>query len=326
MKILFFGTPEEAVPFLEECASQHQVLAAITRADRPAGRGLSVQPPPVKVCAQKLGVPVLQPNQPLDILNELRQFQADAAVVVAYGKILPKEVLESTRLGFLNVHFSLLPKYRGAAPMEWALMNGETKTGVSVFWLDPGMDTGPIQAMQEVPISLEDDSITLRKTLIELGVTTLHESLVKIAGGQVVRLPQVGDASKAPKLTRKDAWVDFYRPALELHNRVRGLAAGPRAFIQLETTKMAVTLIRTVIPSSRAPKNERGKGATPPKEAAGTILFIDKKYGILVQCLPGQIWIDVVQPEGKRQIPAADFVNGLRLKLGDRLRCIAYDQ
>ena len=152
MKLLFFGTPQEAVPFLEACAREHEVLAAVTRADRPAGRGLALLAPPIKVRAQELGIPVFQPGKPLDILGEFRRLQADVAVVVAYGKILPKEVLESTRLGFLNVHFSLLPKYRGAAPIEWSLIRGETRTGVTVFWLDQGMDTGPIQDRREIAV------------------------------------------------------------------------------------------------------------------------------------------------------------------------------
>lgn len=316
MKLLFFGTPQEAVPFLEACAREHEVLAAVTRADRPAGRGLALLAPPIKVRAQELGIPVFQPGKPLDILGEFRRLQADVAVVVAYGKILPKEVLESTRLGFLNVHFSLLPKYRGAAPIEWSLIRGETRTGVTVFWLDQGMDTGPIQDRREIAVGIEEDAVSLRQALIDLGVATLQESLKETARGQVKRSPQSGKASHAPKLTRDDAWVDFERSALDLHNCVRGLLAGPRAFIRLLPSKSALTLIKTSISSAADPKNE----SLP----AGTVLSIEKMQGILIQCCPGQIWVVVVQPEGKRQIPAADFANGLRLKPGDRLACVPH--
>jgi methionyl-tRNA formyltransferase len=316
VKLLFFGTPQEAVPYLEACAREHDVLTVVTRADSPAGRGLALSAPPVKACAQKLGIPVLQPGKPLDISGELRRLQADAAVVVAYGKILPKEVLESTRLGFLNVHFSLLPKYRGAAPIEWSLIRGETRTGVTVFWLDQGTDTGPIQAVREISVGIEEDAVSLRQALINLGVETLRESLEQAARGLIARSPQSGEPSHAPKLTREDAWVDFERPALDLHNRVRGLLAGPRAFIRLLPSKSALTLMKTSM----------GLTADSEKESlpAGTVISIGKKQGILIQCHPGQIWVVVVQPEGKRQIPAADFANGLRLKPGDRLAYVPH--
>jgi len=316
VRLLFFGTPQEAVPFLEACAREHEVLAVVTRADRPAGRGLAMSGPPVKALAQKLGIPVLQPGKPSDALDELRRLRADAAVVVAYGKILPKEVLESTRLGFLNVHFSLLPKYRGAAPIEWSLIRGETRTGVTIFWLDEGMDTGPIQARREIAVGVDEDAVTLRQALIELGVEALRGSLEQAARGQITRSPQSGEPSPAPKLTREDAWVDFERSALDLHNRVRGLLAGPRAFIRLLPSKSALMLNKTSV----GPISDSDKESLP----SGTVISVGKTQGILIQCHPGQIWVVVVQPEGKRQIPAADFVNGLRLKPGDRLACIPH--
>ena len=311
MKLLFFGTPEEAVPFLEQCARDHEVMAVVTRPDRPAGRGLEVQPPAVKVLAEKLQIRVFQPERPSEITGALRDLSADAAVVVAYGKLLKRDVLDSTRLGFLNVHFSLLPQYRGAAPIEWALMDGNKITGVTVFWLDEGMDTGPIQVASRTAIEDDDDAITLKRRLIQLGLETLSHALNEISHGRVHQTPQ-GQArtqSLAPKITRDHALVDFDRPAASLHHFVRGLAGGPRAYLKLPSGK-SLAILKTRYESD-APETEK----TPP----GTVVVVDKTDGILIQCCPGRIWVVVVQPEGKRQIAAADFANGLRLKPGDRL-------
>lgn len=316
MKLLFFGTPPAAAPFLEECARGHEVLAAVTRADRPAGRGLALASSPVKGCAARLGIPVLQPERPIEAARELRRLGADMAVVVAYGKILPQEVLQTTRLGFMNVHFSLLPKYRGAAPIEWSLIRGESRTGVTLFWIDAGMDTGPVQASRELAAGPEEDAVSLCRALVELGVGALRDALRDISRGAIVRRPQSGTPSLAPKLTREDAWVDFERPAPELHNRARGLAAGPRAFLRLLDSGSSVALIKTAVASDPV-LQERDR---PP----GTILSVERERGILIQCRPGRIWIVVVQPEGKRQMPAADFANGLRLKPGDVIGCLPH--
>lgn len=315
MKLFFFGTPEEAVPFLEQCARDHEVLAVITRPDRPAGRGLSMQAPPVKTLAAKLEVPVLQPEKPSEIVEQLRKYNADAAVVVAYGKLLRRDVLDSTRLGFLNVHFSLLPSYRGAAPMERALMSGERRTGVTIFWLDEGMDTGPIQSTSETEIGQDENALTLKPRMIALGVRTLQGTLADIESGRIQKAPQQGTPSLAPKLTREEAWIDFDLPAPTFHNRVRGLAGGPRAFIRLNS-KGSVAIVSTRLETTGPVGKE-----VPP----GTVAAIDKNDGILIQCSPGRIWVVVVQPEGKRQIAAADFANGLRLKPGDRLACLPHD-
>ena len=314
MKLLFFGTPEEAVPFLESCVRNHDVRAVVTRPDRPAGRGLALQSPAVKGAAEKFAVRVLQPEKPSDILPELKAAQADAAVVVAYGKLLPRSVLDATRLGFLNVHFSLLPSYRGASPMERALMNGERRSGVTVFWLDEGMDTGPVQTSRETQLTDDDDAFSLKSRMIALGVETLQSALEQIARGDIHKTPQSGTPSLAPKLSREEARLDFDRPAAEIHNRVRALAAGPRAFVQLEK-RGSVQLVTTRLDADpSAPGTKDANGPLP-----GTVVRIDKSDGILIQCRPGRIWVVVVQPEGKRQIAAADFANGLRLKPGERI-------
>src|ERR1700733_822716 len=170
LKTIFFGTPETAAPFLRLLAKRTRVLAVVSQPDRPAGRGLEVAPTPVKAAALELGLKILQPVKPSDIAAELKGLGADLAVVVAYGRILKADALTATRLGFMNAHFSLLPKYRGAAPVQWSLVRGEKKPGVALFWLDEGMDTGPVRAMRETPVAPDEDSGALLARLTGLGV------------------------------------------------------------------------------------------------------------------------------------------------------------
>jgi methionyl-tRNA formyltransferase len=312
VRLLFFGSPEEAVPFLELCAREHQVAAVLTRPDRPAGRGLSLKPPPIKSAAGRLGLAVLQPERPGEAAAELKSLGAEMAVVVAYGSLLRPELLAATRLGFLNVHFSLLPRHRGACPIEWSLIRGDERSGVTLFWIDPGMDTGPVQSRAEVPVALSDDALSLRRTLIELGVRELGSALAEIAAGRVRREPQSGEASAAPKIRPEQARLDFARPAFELHNWVRGLAAGPRPYVTLRTSAgpCRLALLRT----EPEPGAEQGP--------AGVLLRVERNRGFLIQCSPGRLWVRDVQPEGKKPISAADFLNGQRLRSGDRLEAI----
>src|SRR5271163_1696817 len=168
LKTIFFGTPETAVPFLRLLAERTEVLAVVSQPDKPAGRGLSVAPTPVKAAALALGLKVLQPAKPSEIAAELKALTPDLAVVVAYGRLLKRDVLDVPRLGTLNAHFSLLPKYRGAAPVQWSLVRGEKTTGVTLFWLDEGMDTGPVQAMRETAVDPDEDAGALLARLTVL--------------------------------------------------------------------------------------------------------------------------------------------------------------
>ena len=303
MKLLFFGTPGIAVPFLEVVAREHDVLAVVTRPDKPAGRGLALTPPPVKAAAARLGLPVHQPAaSPSELAGLLGARAADAAVVVAYGKILKPDLLAATRLGFLNVHFALLPKYRGAAPIQWALIKGETKSAVTLFWLDEGMDTGPVQAVRETEIGPEEDAPGLARRLTEMGVELLLENLRAFDAG-VRREPQQGEPSLAPRLTRADARVRWEMPASDIHNRVRGLRGGPTAYVTCKGKE--VNLLRTSLAGD-------SDGGIPGR-------LIAARDGVLVECGAGKLWLHEVQPQGKKPLPAADFLNGLRLKAGDRL-------
>lgn len=306
MKTIFFGTPETAVPFLRALAAKTEVLAVVSQPDKPAGRGLEVAPTPVKKAALELGLKVLQPAKPAEIEAELKALGADFALVVAYGRILKPGVLASTRLGFLNAHFSLLPKYRGAAPVQWSLVKGETKTGVSLFWLDEGMDTGPVQSMTETPVGPDEDAPGLLARLTALGVAQFEETLADLAAGKVVRAPQTGAPSLAPLIKREDALMDLGRDAAELHNLVRGFRSWPRARLELASGPLLV--LKTALPG---PSDPPGKGAP------GAVLAVERGRGVLVECSScSRLWFLEVQPEGKKPLNAAEFANGLRLAAG----------
>lgn len=309
LKTIFFGTPETAVPFLRALAAKTQVLAVVSQPDRASGRGLEVSPTPVKAAALELGLKVLQPQKPSDIAAELEALGADLGIVVAYGRILKPDALSSTRLGLLNAHFSLLPKYRGAAPVQWSLVKGEKRTGVSLFWLDEGMDTGPLQSVVETDIFADEDAPSLLSRLTALGVSLLESSLADISSGKVVRRSQAGEPSLAPLIKREDARLSLDRPAEELHGIVRGFRSWPRAWLETGGTK--ILALKTALP---APSDPTGKGRP------GTVLAIDRNRGILVECGSCScLWFLEVQSEGKKPQNAVDFANGRRLAVGGAL-------
>lgn len=313
MRLLFFGTPAIAVPFLEACrtAPGCELLAAVSQPDKPSGRGLKLQATPVKAAASAAGVRVLQPPKPSAIAAELKALGADLAVVVAYGRILKPDLLAAARLGFLNVHFSLLPKYRGAAPVQRALMEGETRTGVTLFWIDEGLDSGPVQRRAALDVGPAEDARELFSRLAELGVRELRAALADLAAGRVLRERQAGEPTLAPKISPEEARLDLGLPARRLHDRVRALAAGPKPYLELrppDRPPARLAILRT------SPGEAEGSGA--PR---GTILRVEREKGFLIQCSVGSVWVEVVQPEGKKALSAAEFLNGIRMKPGDRL-------
>jgi methionyl-tRNA formyltransferase len=309
MKTIFFGTPATAVPFLEFLAGMTQVAAVVSQPDQPAGRSLKVHPTPVKAKALELGLTVLQPVRASQVAGELSDLKPDLSVVVAYGRLLKADVLGIPRHGTLNVHFSLLPKYRGAAPVQWSLVRGESKTGVTLFWLDEGMDTGPVFLQAETSVGPDEDAPALLQRLTILGVGLLRDALLDIEGGRIRRQPQRGEASAAPLIKREDARLSLDREARELHNLVRGMRLWPRAYLELSSGRVLV--LKTALEEERPP----GPALKP-----GTILRIERDKGFLVQCgLGSRLWFLIVQPEGKKPINAADFLNGLRLGPGELL-------
>ena len=237
MKILFMGTPDFAVPSLDALAAAgHQLVGAFSQPDKPKNRGMKLQPTPVKVCAERLGVPVFQPTKLRDgtALETIRQLDPDLIVVAAYGRILPQEILDYPRLGCINVHSSLLPKYRGAAPIHWAILNGEKETGVTIMHMALALDAGDIIRQRATPIDPDETVEDLHDRLARLGAELLVETVAQLADGTATRTPQEeSQVTLAPMLSRALSPMDWTRPARALHDQVRGLIPWPAAVTEL---------------------------------------------------------------------------------------------
>ncbi|WP_260706972.1 methionyl-tRNA formyltransferase [Edaphobacter flagellatus] len=309
MKLVFCGTPQFAVPTLEAViAAGHQVALVITQPDRPVGRDQQVQAPPVKQTALAHRIPVLQPEKiknNAELRAELESIAPDAILVVAYGRIIPQWMLDLPRFGNINLHGSLLPKYRGAAPIQWAVANGETVTGVTTMHLDAGLDTGPMLLAQAVPIGEEETAVEVYENLAAVGAPLMVETLQRLDAGELFPEPQNHAlATHAPILTRDDGRINFTRTAHQIYNRWRGFQPWPGAHTLLRGKKLIVHRLHTV-------------QHTAPLEP-GMIHLHDGH--LLVGC--GQssaIELDEVQLEGKRRMLAADLLRGFQINSGERL-------
>ncbi|MDZ7270693.1 MAG: methionyl-tRNA formyltransferase [candidate division KSB1 bacterium] len=306
LRIVFFGTPEFAVPSLEALVqSQHQVVAVVTTPDRERGRGLTLQPSQVKLCASRHQLPVLQPEDLVDpaFLAALRRCAADLFVVVAF-RILPPEVFTMPPKGTVNLHASLLPKYRGAAPINWAIINGERETGVTTFLIEEKVDTGAILLQRALPIGPEETAGELHDRLALAGAELLVETVERIAEGSVKPVPQQGEATRAPKIVREMCEIDWRRPASQIHNLVRGLCPFPGAFTYQEGKILKVYRTQVVKPY--------GHGKRP-----GQVARVDRKSGLIhVATGEGVLALLEIQPEGKRRMSAEEFLQGHSLHPG----------
>jgi methionyl-tRNA formyltransferase len=310
MRVVFMGSPEFAVPTLRALAtagSTHDVALVVTQPDKPAGRGAQLTPPAVKVAALELGLPVLQPKSARtgELEAALKASGAEVAIVVAYGKILPKAVLEALPRGCLNVHGSLLPKYRGAAPVQWAVIDGERTTGISIMQLDEGMDTGPVLLEREVAIGDDETSGELLARLAPVGAVALVDALVKLAAGELKPTPQDNaEASHARMLTKADGAIDFAQAPDLVAARIRGVDPWPgaRATLRGETLKLF-----------RATMTDGTAGRLP-----GTVIAIDAR-GAHVSCKGGVIAIRELQAPGRKRITAQQFAAGRGIEVGDKL-------
>jgi methionyl-tRNA formyltransferase len=306
LRVIFMGSPEFAVPSLRRLlADGHAIPLVVTQPDRPAGRGQALRPPPVKVVALQRGLRLLQPekvNEP-DAVAALKAAQPDVIAVAAFGQFLPREVRELPPLGCVNVHASLLPKYRGAAPINWALIAGETETGVTIMRIEAGMDAGPILLQRAIPIGPEEDAGTLHDRLAALGASALADALQLLARGEAVWTPQ-DDASAilAPKLRDEDCRLDLTGDPVLLVNRVRGLSPAPGAYLLWDGRRLKVLRAQ----------------ARPEVGAPGTILRIDDQ-ALVLGTGSGALALLEVQPEGKRRMTGAEFARGQRLRVGGRL-------
>jgi methionyl-tRNA formyltransferase len=332
LRVIFMGTAELSCASLAALARDRQfpVAAVVTQPDRPKGRELKLQPSPVKALAQKLNLPVLQPARARDeeFIAELRGLAPELIAVVAYGQMLPPAILDLPRHGCLNVHTSLLPKYRGAAPIQWAIANGEAQTGVTVMKMDAGLDTGPIVAQRRTPIQPTDDSATLHDRLARLGAELLVETIPDYVAGKIRPQPQPAEgASHAPKIKKEDGRIDWNRPAREIWNRLRAFIPWPGAYtFGLGVPPSGGNIIQTAKPPEGGTPNAAHSTLLKIWKAAvveaagdaGTILSADKG-GILVACGQGGLRILELQREGSRRMSAAEFLAGHPMKPGGKL-------
>ncbi len=307
VRLAFLGTPAFAVPTLERCvAAGHEVLAVVTQPDRPRGRGQQPAAPPVKEAALRLGLPVYQPERVRrpDAVEFLRALAVEAMVVVGYGQIIPQSVIDLAPLGIVNVHASLLPKYRGAGPIQWAIVNGETRTGVTTMRIDAGLDTGDMLLKAETEIGPEETAVDLGRRLAEMGADLLVQTLAGLAAGAIVPEKQnSADATYAPLLKKEDGRIDWSLPAAAIHNRVRGLQPWPGAYAAFRGQTLHVW---------RAGVRGQGSGI----RGAGTVVSLRP---FAVQCGDGSLELQEVQLEGRKRMPASDFVNGQRVTENERL-------
>jgi len=302
MRIVFMGTPAFAVKSLEACLSLGEVVAVVTQPDKPRGRGQEVSFSPVKELAVARGLPVLQPVKirGTNFADELRALKADVAVVTAYGKILPQDVLDAPRRGCVNVHASLLPRFRGAAPIQWAIAAGDEKSGVCLMQMDAGMDTGAVIDRAELPIAPEDTSASLHDKLSELGGEVLKRSLVRYVDGALQAVPQPSEGVvMAPMIKKEDGRLDWSRSARELERRLRAFTPWPGAFCTFDGGLLKVA--RAAV----------GTGAGEP----GTVLAASAE-GVEVACAEGSLKLLTLQPEGKRAMTAQEFLSGRKVVVG----------
>lgn len=305
MRTIFFGTPDIALPALRALAETTDLVGVVCQPDRPKGRGLEVAEPPVKVAARALGVEVHQPVKvKTGTLDEwIRDRDADVAVVLAYGRILPSKVLEAPRRGCMNLHASLLPHYRGAAPIQWAIMRGEQTTGISLMQMDEGLDTGPVYATRSLSILPDDDAGTLSAKLADLAAEVVRIDLPRAVRGELSPVPQDHAAATfAPPLTREHARIDWGAPAKQIVDQIRGMSPRPGAFTTLAGRMLKILAARV--------------GPALDAEPPGKVVRAD--HGAL-WLATGDCALEIVraQVEGKKAMGAADLVNGRALRLGD---------
>jgi methionyl-tRNA formyltransferase len=305
-RVIFMGTPDFACPTLQTLVDRGEhVVAVVTQPDRPKGRGQKLMPPPVKELALKHGIPVYQPakvREP-DVIELLRKLLPDVIVVVAFGQILPKALLEIPTLGCINVHASLLPRYRGAAPLNWCIINGENETGVTTMLMDVGLDTGPMLLKRSTPIDENEDIVSLHDRMSVMGAELLSETLDGLRAGTI--MPKDQDSSQscyAPMLKKEDGQINWHRDARSINNQVRGLVVWPGAYTSLND--QVLKIFRTRV----------SEGSGLP----GLVLRADKK-GLEVACLTGSLIIEELQLAGKKRLDAASFLSGYTISEGIQL-------
>jgi len=307
MKIVFMGTPEFAIPSLEKLHhSNHEMVGVVTGRDKPVGRGLKLKPTPVKRMAQEWNIPILTPEKLSGeiFIDELKQLSADIFVVVAF-QILPVAVFTIPQMGTINLHASLLPKYRGAAPINWAIINSEKETGVTTFFIEQKVDTGEWIMQRKIPIGDEETAGELHDRLCQVGADVLLESINLIEQGNAPRVMQQGEVTKAPKIKKETCQVDWSKDCVSIYNHIRGLSPFPRAFSYFKGEEFKIL-------NSRIASFNKANKATP-----GEIVSV-KKDKFLVETGQGVLEIIEVQPENRRRMTSSEYLRGHSILPGDR--------
>lgn len=307
MRLVFMGSPELAIPSLEATHDVGQLVGVVTQPARKKGRGLQVEPSPVAAHAVRMGIDPATPSSVRtgEFTSYLRNLKPDLVVVVAYGKILPAKVLQVPRMGCINVHASLLPELRGAAPIQWAIARGYTVTGVTIMQMDEGMDTGTIYLQHELEIGPDENSHQLGRRLSLEGARLLAETILAIDQGKIEARPQDDTrATYAPLLTKEDGKIDWTMDSREIANRIRGFITWPGSFTHWQSRRLLITAAGSL---------EEDHGQPP-----GTVIRADKDF-FAAACGSGVLRIIRLQPEGKSEMKAVDFVSGYRIAPGDRM-------
>lgn len=311
IKVVFMGTPEfarESLKGLYEAG--FNVVGCYTNPDKPSGRGMKLKASAVKEYALGKNIPVFQPKKLRkndEVLEQLKELNPDVIAVVAYGKILPREILELPKYGCINVHGSLLPKYRGAAPMQWALINGEEKTGITTMFMDVGMDTGDMLLKEEVEIKDEYNLESIHDILMQIGSKLLVETIDKVVDGTIVRIPQPEEGTNAPMITREMTKIDFSKKPREIFNFVRGLSPFPGTYMELEDGRKFKVFDVDYI------EDESIDSTVEP----GDILLMSKD-SLYIRCKNGYIMVKQIQPENSKRMDIKAFMAGNRFSMMDK--------
>lgn len=313
MNIIFMGTPDFAVESLSKLYdSGHNIIAVVSQPDKPSGRGMKLMAPPVKEYAISKNIKVFQPEKVkgnIEFIEKMRELKPDVMVVVAYGKILPKEILDIPKYGAINVHGSLLPKYRGSAPIQWAIINGESKTGITTMYMNEGMDTGDMILKEEIDILDSDTYGTLYEKLKKIGGKLIVETLEKIADGLIPRQKQSDDFTLAPMIQKSMGNIDWNKSAIEIRNLIRGLNPMPGAYTHLDDKVMKIWSADIIDDVS-----EELDDIIP-----GTIIEASTKEGLIVVTGNGKLRIRELQMINSKRMSAVDYLRGNEIKVGSIL-------
>ncbi len=305
MRVIFMGTPEFAVPSLEALLQKHEVVLVVTQPDKPKGRGKKMMPTPIKACAMAHGIPVLQPEKVKEaqVIEELRKYQPDLIAVTAFGQILTEPILELPKYGCINVHGSLLPKYRGAAPMQWAIINGETVTGITTMYMAKGLDSGDMLLKKEVTILPQDTFAQVHDKMAEVGAQLLLDTLDALEAGTLKRIPQDHDAATyAPMITRETGHIDWNHSGQDIQNLIRGLNPAPAAYTVYEGETLKI------FSAERLEMPTEG-------DDCGMIVSVTKK-GFAVACKDCCLLITELQAKGGKRMTADAYLRGHEIKTG----------